>query len=208
MAEDEQMAALPVRELEKLKARAEMQAPRGDRASMRRTGEQIRFGPLQPWMFAYGEWLVLTCLTPPTRTTRIAKMRSLSRTPVNDRQVRELEARDDFAKYCDELAKGPLEEARAKFVRHFPEYIEAHAEALDSARRAGDYTAVARIAEPVLDRVVPRKAEGIQATQVTVVLTPQQVAGVHAYSAPPILVQEATPAPALDDGDSVPVLDD
>ena len=125
----------------------------------------------------------------------------------HDRVLRELEERPDFVKYCDELAKGPLEQARAKFVRHFPEYIEAHAEALDTARRAGDYTAVARIAEPVLDRVVPKKAEGVTATQVTIMLTPQQIAGVSAYTAPPMLVQDATPEPPAPDDFSSPSAD-
>ena len=207
MGLDEPVAVVPVKKLQEMERRLAEAALPSERVSVRRAGEQIRFGPLQPWMFAYGEWLMLGCLQPPPRSQRTAKCRSLSRMALTDRQLRLLEAREDFTKYCDELAKGPLEEARAKFVRHFPEYIEAHAEALDSARRAGDYTAVARIAEPVLDRVVPKKAEGVTAAQVTVMLTPQQIAGVSTYIAPPMLVQEATPEPLAPDDFSSPSVD-
>ena len=134
-------------------------------------------------MFAYAEWLVLECDERPTRTQRLVRAKGFARAPVYDRVLRELEERPDFVKYCDELAKGPLEAARAKFQKAFPTYIEAHAEALDSARRAGDYTAVARIAEPVLDRVIPKKAEGMgAAAAVTIILSPGQLKGFSEYT--------------------------
>ena len=152
---------------------------------------------LKPWMFAYAEWLVLECDERPTRTQRLVRAKGFARAPVYDRVLRELESRPDFVKYCDELAKGPLEAARAKFQKAFPTYIEAHAEALDSARRAGDYTAVARIAEPVLDRVIPRKAEGAPPANVTIILTPQQAAGIATY-APPTITFDAVEAEVVD----------
>ena len=149
-------------------------------------------------MFTYAEWLVLECDERPTRTQRLVRARGFARAPLYDRVLRELEERPDFVKYCDELAKGPLEAARAKFQKAFPTYIEAHAEALEGARRAGDYTAVARIAEPVLDRVIPRKVEGMgAAAAVTIVLSPGQLAGIAsiAIEPAPLLVDEVVIEP-------------
>ena len=151
-------------------------------------------------MLAYAEWMLLECEKRPTRTERIVKARGLSRAPVYDTVLRELEKRPDFVKYCDELAAGPLEAARAKFASKFPTYVDAHADALENARLAGDYTAVARIAEPVLDRIIPRKVEGTTVpTAVTIVLTAQQAAGIRAYAAPAIAVEMVEPGPVLDD---------
>lgn len=174
-------------------------APQSERDAVAATGRQVRYERvLRPWMLAYAEWLMLECIERPTRTARRVRARALARAPISDTALRELEQRKDFADYCDELAKGPLEQARARFAAAFPTYVEAHAEALDLARRAQDYTAAARIAEPVLDRIIPRKVEGVTApTAVTIVLTPQQAAGVRAYAAPVITVEaveaEVTP---------------
>jgi hypothetical protein len=155
---------------------------------------------LKPWMLTYAEWLILECDTKPTRTERIVRARGFSRGKVYDTLLRELETRPDFVKYCDELAKGPLEQARAKFMSKFPTYVEAHADALEQARLAQDYTAVARIAEPVLDRIIPRKVEGTTApAAVTIVLTAQQAAGIRAYAAPAIAVEAIEPGPVVDD---------
>lgn len=150
-------------------------------------------------MLAYAEWLVLECDERPTRSSRLARARGFARAPVYDTVLRELEKRPDFVKYCEELGKGPLEQARAKFMSKFPTYVEAHAEALDNARRAQDYGAVARIAEPVLDRIIPRKVEGnVAPAAVTIVLTPQQAAGIRAYVAPAIAVEAIEPGPTPD----------
>lgn len=164
----------------------------GQRAAIRRIGDQIRYSPaLYPWMRAYAEWLTLQCVEPPTRTGRRAKARFFASAPVSDKQLVALEARADFVSYVNELQSGPIERARARFAAAFPEYVEAHKAALDAARDANDYNAMARIAEPVLDRVMPKKAEGGQATQVNITLSPNQLAGVSdAYAPPPMVVDE------------------
>jgi len=166
----------------------------GQRAAIKRIGEQIRYSPaLYPWMRAYAEWLTLSCLEPPTIALRIRKARSLACSPVANNQLKLLEARHDFVTYVRELQLGPLEQAREKFQAAFPEYVEAHKEALDLARDAKDYNAVARMAEPVLDRVMPKKSEMAAAASVTVVLAPEQVKAIATYEAPAMLV-EAAPA--------------
>lgn len=172
-----------------------VQNPLSDRENMKRTSRQIKYSTvLTPWMLAYAEWLTLECLDPPKIVLRTSRARELSRSPVASSGIRDLEARLDFRAYCNELARGPLERARAKFVAAFPEYISAHRDALDSARSVGDYRAMAQIAEPVLDRVYPKKAEGMQAQQVTIVLSPTQQQGVSAaYAAPLLIVDEPTP---------------
>ena len=112
-------------------------APKLNREAMLRTGRAIRYNAtLLPWMLAYAEWLVLECVEPPSLTQRCVRARGLSRTPLTNRLIKSLEAREDFADYCDELAKGPLEQARAKFASAFPTYVEAHRKALDAAASA------------------------------------------------------------------------
>lgn len=168
-------------------------APASGRDALAATGRDIRHERvLKPWMLAYAEWLQLECTELPTRTNRRVRARALARAPISNEALKVLEERDDFVKYMDELAKGPLEAARAKFASAFPSYVEAHAEALHGARLAGDYSAIARIAEPVLDRIIPRKVEGVVApASVTIILTPQQAAGIATYRAPAITVEAA-----------------
>lgn len=165
--------------------------PLGNAAAIRRVGETIRYSPaLTPWMCAYAEWLTLGNIAP-TWTQKVTKARGLSRAPVSRKQLVLLEARPDFLAYVRDLESGPLERARARFQSAFPEYVEAHKEALDKARDANDYAAVARIAEPVLDRVLPKKTDGGGATQVSITLSASQLAGISAsYTPPKMLVDE------------------
>lgn len=151
--------------------------------------------PLRPWMLVYAEWLVLDCVIPPKPTDRLKKLRALSRLPLGTNFREALESNADFLRYLDDLQRGPLEAARAKFARRLPEYIDAHHQALADAKEAKDYVAVARIAEPALDRVFPKRADTVAATQVTISLTPQQLGALSGPDAPTI---EATvePAPA------------
>lgn len=161
----------------------------GQRAAMRRTADQIRYSPaLYPWMRVYAEWLTLECLEPPKVSQRTGKARSLAHAPLNIDHLKQLEARADFVAYTRDLENGPLERARNRFQAAFPEYVEAHKEALDLARDAKDYNAVARIAEPILDRVLPKKSENAAAASVTIVLAPEQMKAIATYEAPAMLV--------------------
>ncbi len=169
----------------------------GQRAAVRRVGDQIRYSPaLYPWMRAYAEWLTLQCIEPPKLSARTAKARSFAHAPVTIEHLKQLEARSDYVAYVRDLEAGPLERARNKFMNAYPEYVDAHGEALALARDAKDYNAIARIAEPVLDRVIPKKSEGGGAAQVLITLSPNQLAGVSAaYVAPPMLVDEVVVEP-------------
>lgn len=198
MADNEKLAVVPEQELRELRrqaARAEDGAivAEGENAALKRVGNQIRHSPaLMPWMLAYAEWLTLECLIPPKVSSKIAKARGFARAPVAAAQLKVLEARLDFQAYQRELERGPLEAARAKFLAAFPEYVTAHKDALTLATEAKDYRAMAQIAEPVLDRVMPKKSEAPAATTVNIVLTPQQVQSVAAYRAPEVSVVEET----------------
>ena len=168
------------------------EAPRSGRNALLQVGRQVRYGTmLTPWMLAYAEWLILECIEPPKISARTTRARGLARAPVASHHLKLLEARDDFVDYCDELRKGPLERARARFQQAFPTYIEAHATALTLATEAKDYKAMASIAEPVLDRVIPKKSDVIAAPVVHITLTPQQMQGVASYVAPVLTVDDA-----------------
>ena len=180
-----------------LPAPLDVSAPLGRRDAILATGRQIRDARvLKPWMRAYAEWLMLACELRPKASVRRSRAAGLARAPVGLNHLRLLEQRTDFVSYCEDLAAGPLEAARARFVSRFPEYIEAHHEALTLARGEGDYRAMAQIAEPVLDRVMPKKSEAAAAAQVTIVLTPEQLQrSTTAYAAPPLLVSVVEPPP-------------
>ena len=166
------------------------EAPSSGRDAIQRVGRAIRYGTqLSPWMCAYAEWLVLECVEAPKVSERTKRARGLARAPVAINQLRELEKRDDFVDYCAELRKGPLEAARAKFASAFPTYIERHRMALDIATDARDVNAIARLTEPVLDRVMPKKSEAPTAPVVQIILTPSQLQSVAAYVAPELSVE-------------------
>ena len=156
--------------------------------------KNIRYSQyLRPWMMAYAEWLILGEEVR-TITARIVEASQLSRSKISQRALGDLEGRRDFMAYCDELARGPLEQARAKYMRLLPEYIAAHKEALDGARQDKDWKTVASIAESAVDRVLPKKQEAVAATQVNVVISAEQLKGFAEYTAPEVEV-EALPAP-------------
>lgn len=162
---------------------------REDNSAARRWNAEswsIRHGQhLRPWMLNYAEWLVM-CPERPTRTACATQSCLLSRAKIGYAMVRNLEMRPDFIAYCEELQRGPFERARAKYLSRLPEYIDAHKDALDKAQAAGDYRTVAQIAESAIDRVAPKRQEAVAATQVTVVLSPHQLAGFQQYTPAPV----------------------
>lgn len=176
---------------------------RASRARTRATSEVIQYAStLRPWMCAYAEWLTLECAEYPSRQGRRLKANQLSRATLKDAHVKALEARVDFRDYCDELQRGPLEAARAKFRSRFPEYVDAHYEALKAAQAEGDHRGAAQIADAALERIMPKKAEVAAATQVNITLSPAQVAGFNTeYVAPRIEAEvvAVTPATPVDD---------
>ena|SRR5690242_5936281 len=173
--------------------------PKSKSASLRQAGRVINDSRyLHPWMRTYAEWLVLDNPIPPKKNVCLVRAREFSRLNVIARQLRTLESREDFRAYCEELRKGPLEQARAKFLARFPEYVEAHYDALTMARAAEDHRGMAQIAEPVLDRIFPKKLEGAGAApQITVILTPEQLVGVAPTYAAPVMVVDAAPVSVL-----------
>src|SRR5579859_5804889 len=101
------------------------------RKDLLETGKLIKYEPVMlPWMLAYAEWLV-TSIRPPSCTERRVKLAELARRPAARVHVEGLEHRKDFQRYVEQLQKGPLEEARAKFMARLPKYIKSHEEALD-----------------------------------------------------------------------------
>ena len=171
---------------------------RGTRASAA-AGRDARHGTvLRPWMRAYAEFVMLEATPETTQHTRIQRARQLSRLPLSRSALAALEAREDFQAYCDELRAGPVELARTRFASRFPEYVEAHFDALKAAQTADDYRAVAQITEPVLDRVYPKKGDSAAvAAQINVVLTSEQAAGFSETYEAPVVEVEAQALPPV-----------
>lgn len=166
------------------------------RRSLKNIGQEIRHGRhLRSWMLAYAEWLV-TSPEPPSRAGRLAQARALAKTAVSGGQIRVLEERPDFVAYVDEIQRGPMALARAKYIARIPKLIDGIDEAFDKAKKAGDYKAMAQIAEPALERVLPKQRDAAPPTAITIVLTPAQQRGLEQDG----YAVEVLEAEVLDDG--------
>ena len=103
-------------------------------------------------------------------------------TPLDLKRAR---LRKTWKRYYTDLQSTGMKKARRMLVEHAPQYADAHIWSLWQARRHGDYKATAAIAQPMLDRALPKHAEGPQ-TAIQVNLT---VAQADALTAPESAVE-------------------
>lgn len=157
---------------------------------------QCRVGPLRNWMLRYAEWLFAQTVEPSWKGRQVMANKFANLT-IPHQRLSDLEAREDFQDYLAELAKGPLERARARMIRRMPAYVNKHWWAATKAQEAGDYKALAAIAEPILERVLPRKQEAVAATQVNITLSPGQLAGLQQFT--PLAIEAETVEPPAAD---------
>ena len=78
---------------------------------------------------------------------------------VSKPMARELRARADYQAYRDQFRGDEMAQVRAKWLHKAQDYVDAHHAALLLAKEAKDYVQMAKIAEPVLDRVAPKQEE-------------------------------------------------
>lgn len=136
----------------------------------------IRQGPLRPWMKKLAEWAV-------TQNERLSAKQlgqmatQLAKVKIATHMARVLMYRDDWIAYKEEVASDVVGQARRQLEQRSVEYLETHYEAMKAARVnvATDPGTAAKITEPVMDRVWPKKEEGNPApTTIVVNLAPHQ----------------------------------
>lgn len=98
-----------------------------------------------------------------------------------------------------ELEKGGIEAAKRLFTEDAPVYVMLHRMGAEEAWRNKDYKALPAYTVPALDRVVPKRQEGVPVTQVAIVLSPERLTALQTYEAPETSVEELPPAESADD---------
>jgi hypothetical protein len=138
----------------------------------------IRGSELRPWMKRLAEWAA-------TQEKRIilkqyTEMASqFAGIKIASHMVKVLVWRDDWREYRDSIAADVVQTARYKAEARVGEYMETHYKAMlaASSNVSTDPMTAAKITEPMLDRVWPKKEErDVQATTVIVNLGPAQKA--------------------------------
>ena len=149
-------------------------AQRGDTLSRSSSAQ-----PLQAWQLAFLEWLANQERHPPVskqveKANELRAETSVEGSPLTARRLRAFKTRKGAVEFWEKLQKGTLARCRAKIENNLDEYVAAHKCGLDWALGAKDYRAIPAFADPMLERVWPRK-EIVQAnTQVNIVLSAQQ----------------------------------
>ena len=155
----------------------------------------IRGGDLRPWMKKLAEWSG-TEEKEPSFKAYCQVATQLAGVKLAAPMVRHLIWREDWREYRKTFASDLIGKARRKVEQRVGEYVDTHYEALKASRQniASDPKTAAGIAEPILDRVWPKKEE-LAAAQTTVIvnLAPtQKMETVLEYEILPCEVVEST----------------
>lgn len=129
--------------------------------------------PMLPWHYEFAYWLA-TLADPPSIEEQIAKAEELAQYTVTEKKLDALKHRKVFREYYAKLVSDVLTQARALLEKDYPNYVQAHADALREAIKLGDYKAVPAFTTPILDRVAPKKEDARAVAAVRIELAPQQ----------------------------------
>ena len=141
--------------------------------------------PLSPYEFTFCEWLARHPEHPKVKE-QVAKLREMLNPPDKDgnppeyiipvdrKKLVKLKNRQEFKDYFAEMRKEELGRARSMFIKRMPNAVAGHFDALDQVLANGDYRAVPSFTVPVLDRVMPKKAENAPVTAIKIELSQAQ----------------------------------
>ena len=152
----------------------------------------LRSGPLQPWMRAYGRWLLSPGqLRRPTLQQRTAKASELAGFPIPKSALIALGRRPDFRAYLTVMDGNAVQRAKDEFEQSYEFYVQSHQAGLIMALAAKDHRAIANFTTPVLDRIAPKKAEaGGGKSTVVIQMNVAQVEKLHAMDDAEIVVEK------------------
>lgn len=128
---------------------------------------------LWSWQRMVAAWYATVPYATPKSILRYA--RDLTKLEVTPGAIRALFERKDFQQLVEQFKAAPSLRIReiAEFDYNF--YLDAHRQGLQMAIAANDHRGIPAYTTPMLDRMLPKKAEGDQRAQVVVVnLTPGQ----------------------------------
>jgi len=104
-------------------------------------------------------------------------------------QIRRLKQRADWQEVVRKFEEGGVEAAREQFISDLPVYMDLHRRGAQMAMEKGDYRALPAFTVPAVERAVPKRSEAPPATQIAIVISPQQLSGLQAYEAPETVVE-------------------
>lgn len=122
--------------------------------------------PLKPYEFKFCTWLAYQSSRMP-RQTQLEMLEQL-RSEAGEDTEKKLKLRDltnlkqsaAFKEYFQRLRSSATEAAKTIIENGFKRAAEAHIQGLEMAIDAGDYRAVPPFTTPLIDRVMPKNAEG------------------------------------------------
>jgi hypothetical protein len=136
----------------------------------------------------YAEWLATT-VEMPTPSERLEKYREFRQRKVALSTMQGIERSDAFRYYFDDIVVDERRRAAKMFDANSPKGVAAHFQGLEMAMENSDYRAVPSFTVPVLDRVIPKKPDQVQAMQVVVNVTPEQIERLRDSETPEIEVE-------------------
>ena len=152
-------------------------------------------GVLRPWMKKLAEWSA-TQDTTPTLTETALMATTLVGVKISTAYCRKLWNREDWREHKAAIAENAVGVARKRMERRVGEYVDTHYEAMRAARGnvGEDPKTAALIAEPILDRVWPKKEEmaAVQQTVIVNLAPHQKVEQVVEYEVLPCEIVEST----------------
>lgn len=115
-------------------------------------------GPLKPWMRRLAEWHA-TIGTPvkPKECTQVARRFAAFHVP--RAVVNAVMAREDWLAYREEMALDEQGRLKRMVEDRLQVYLDSHYEALLESKKEKNWKTVAQIAEPMMDRVWPKRDE-------------------------------------------------
>jgi len=155
----------------------------------------IQGGTLRPWMKRLAEWAATQSGKPTAKQYRDMASQ-FAGIKIAAHMARLLVFRQDWMDYRDGIIADEVGLARLQLRQRAGEYMETHYQAMKAAASnvSQDPGTAAKIAEPVMDRIWPKKEErDIAATTVIVNLAPHQnVKEVVEYEVLPCEIVEST----------------
>lgn len=113
-------------------------------------------GPLRPWMKKLAEWAATQ--HGPVKQVDYQRMAAeLAGCHISRPAVRAVIHRLDWLTYREEMALDDLARAKKKFEGRYDVYSDVHFWAVNRAKEMDDYKVAATIAEPILDRLAPKR---------------------------------------------------
>lgn len=120
---------------------------------------------LLPWELALAEWKAGQPKRPPLRET-LAMCERLAGEPITATHYYRVVGKPEWRAARNRFAKHAMRKARKQFKQAAPYLVDAHIKGLQMAMKAEDHRSIPSYTVPALDRIVPKRQEGVANVQV------------------------------------------